>query len=289
MQVSKYISFNRCVPFRPTKVQMPTLALLVTTIIETKRITVLKVEINWKTMNVIFKNMESFFNQTTSIYFDIGSLLDNRYLNIQHFYFNISLKISNIVHKQCNMVIDISVNCWFFLFLRRRYCKDGDIPIPSLIISALPLSFAETRKLVCGFFFWGGGVFIVMNSHLDFTNKESRYPFILKVVGQQRISENILHISRFQFYKDVVEVFEKNPFQYLILGYAKELICSLRQNVFLLVQIILVLLHIHCKKSRRTFRCSFEEYLPDVEKIQRQCRIFLFIYLCVIFSTLLLN
>jgi hypothetical protein len=75
------------------------------------------------------------------------------------------------------MVKDISVNCCFFLFLRRRYCKDGDIPIPSLIILAPPLSSAEPRKLVCVFFFWVGGVFIVMNSHLDFTNKESRSPF----------------------------------------------------------------------------------------------------------------
>ncbi len=45
----------------------------------------------------------------------------------------------------------------------------------------------------------------------------------------------------------------------------------------------------HCKKSRRTFRCPFEKYLPDVEKTQQQCRIFLFIYLCVICSTLLSN
>jgi hypothetical protein len=46
---------------------------------------------------------------------------------------------------------------------------------------------------------------------------------------------------------------------------------------------------IHCEESRQTFRCPFEEYLPDVEKIQWQCLNPQLIYPNVFFHILLTN
>jgi hypothetical protein len=129
--------------------------------------------------------MESFFSQT--IYFDIGSLLDNRYLNIQHFYSNIRLKISNIVHKLCNMVKDISVNCCFFLFLRRRYCKDGDIPNTFTNHLSAPTLFRRTQKIsLCVLYGGGGDVYLSLWPLTWISQIKSRdLHFILNVVGQQ--------------------------------------------------------------------------------------------------------